>query len=145
MPPPSTGAPQPAVPEPDGWARLRARLDWRVLGAAVLVLLLGVWFDGRMRLAGLQKDLARELAASARTSQEVREIATETRQSMRDLEFKIGMLESRLSETQNQRLAWKACTWSCRAAAMNACSPRSSRCCCSLRSNCSWLAISRRR
>jgi len=105
MPPPSTGAPQPAVPEPDGWARLRARLDWRVLGAAVLVLLLGVWFDGRMRLAGLQKDLARELAASARTSQEVREIATETRQSMRDLEFKIGMLESRLSETQNQRLA----------------------------------------
>ena len=106
MTPPSTGAPQPAVPEPDGWARLRARLDWRVLGAAVLVvLLLGVWFDARMRLAGLQKDLARELAASARTSQEVREIATDARQSMRDLEFKIGMLESRLSETQNQRLA----------------------------------------
>jgi uroporphyrin-3 C-methyltransferase len=106
MTPPSTGAPQPAAPEPDGWARLRARLDWRVLVAAVLVvLLLGVWFDARMRLAGLQKDLARELAASARASQEARDIATDARQSMRDLEFKIGMLESRLSETQNQRLA----------------------------------------
>ena len=69
------------------------------------LLLAGGWIDARLRLGALQEVVARELAASARTAGEVREGAADARQSVRDLEYRIGMLESRLSESQNQRLA----------------------------------------
>lgn len=106
MPPPSTGAPPPAASPGVARGRWRDRLDWRWLAAIALVLLLaGGWIDARLRLGALQEDVARELAASARTAGEVREGAADARQSVRDLEYRIGMLESRLSESQNQRLA----------------------------------------
>ncbi|MCC7546979.1 MAG: uroporphyrinogen-III C-methyltransferase [Burkholderiales bacterium] len=118
MTPPSPGATPGATPDatpgatpvtvtgPGPWTRLLRRLDWRLLGLALLVLVVAAgWMDTRMRLGALQKDVARELAGSARTTQEVRDIARDARQSMRDLEFRIGMLESRFSESQNQRLA----------------------------------------
>jgi len=106
MTPPSSGASQAGAPEPAPGARWRGRLDWRVAALAVLALLLaGSWLDARLRLRTLQQDVARELSASARAGQEVRGVAEEARQSMRDLEFRIGVLESRFSETQNQRLA----------------------------------------
>jgi len=106
MTPPSADAPPPSATEPRGWARWRERLDWRVVVIAVLALLLALsWLDTRLRMSAVQRDLARELASSARAGQEVRDLAAEARQSMRDLEFRIGMLESRFSEAQNQRLA----------------------------------------
>lgn len=106
MTPVSSGVPPPAPPRPGAWTRLRQGLDWRVLALLAMALLLaGVWLDMRMRLIGMQNDLARELAASSRVTQEVREVAADSRQSMRDLEFKVNTLESRLSETQNQRLS----------------------------------------
>lgn len=106
MSPPSTGAPPPAASPRVGRTRWRDRLDWKWLAAIALVLVLaGGWIDARMRLGALQEEVARELAVSARTAGEVREAAADVRQSMRDLEFRTGMLESRLSESQNQRLA----------------------------------------
>ncbi len=113
MTPPSPGAAQPtaadapaAADEPASASRWREHLDWRLLGLVLMALaLVGVWLDSRMRLGAMQKDVARELSASARAAHEVREVADEVRQSMRDLEFRIGVLESRFSETQNQRLA----------------------------------------
>jgi len=106
MSPPSPGAPPPAVSPRVARARWHERLDWKWLAAIVLVLILaGGWIDSRMRLGALQEDVARELAVSARAAGEVRDAAAEARQSMRDLEYRIGMLESRLSESQNQRLA----------------------------------------
>lgn len=109
---PPTPAPTPQTP-PVSWqaalGRLRARIDMRVAVALVALLLLaGLWFDTRSRINVLQQDLVRELAEAGAFSKESRQLAAQASQSLRDLEFKVGMLESRLSETQNQRLALEA-------------------------------------
>jgi uroporphyrin-3 C-methyltransferase len=86
--------------------RARQRLNWRVVAAAVgLLLLTGLWLDTRARINTLQRELVRELAEADSFSRDSRQLAAQASQTVRDLEFKIGMLESRLSETQNQRLA----------------------------------------
>jgi uroporphyrin-3 C-methyltransferase len=109
-PQPSTPPPQPAS---SGWraalARLRSRIDPRAAAVLIgLLLLAGLWLDTRARIGGLQRELVRELAEASAQGKESRQLAAQATQSLRDLEFKIGMLESRLSETQNQRLALEA-------------------------------------
>lgn len=106
QPPGGPGTP----PPPSGWRRLRAagsRVD--VLRAIVvvigLVLLSAIWLDARSRFNGLQTELARRLTEADGYNKESRQVATQTQAALRDLEYKVGMLESRLSETQNQRLA----------------------------------------
>jgi uroporphyrin-3 C-methyltransferase len=106
-------APTAAQTPPSGWrgtlARLRARLNQRVAVVVIgLLLLAGLWLDTRSRINSLHQELVRELAEASAFSKESRQLAAQASQSMRDLEFKIGMLESRLSETQNQRLALEA-------------------------------------
>lgn len=86
--------------------RLRRLFDLRVIALIVLaLLLLAVWIDNRARTESLQRELARQLADARTVGQESRQIANDARQAMRDLEFRVGMLDSRLAETQNQRLA----------------------------------------
>jgi uroporphyrin-3 C-methyltransferase len=76
-------------------------------GAGVLILLL-LWAHSYNRINGLQAALVRELAQANDFGKESRALAGQAQQSVRDLDFKLGMLESRLSETQNQRLALEA-------------------------------------
>jgi uroporphyrin-3 C-methyltransferase len=103
-PPASPGAPPPARR-----ARLKAiltRIDLRTAAAVAGVLLLAaIWFDSRARIGELESELARKLAEAQTYNQESRQAAAQARDAVRDLEYKVGMLESRLSETQNQRLA----------------------------------------
>jgi uroporphyrin-3 C-methyltransferase len=111
-PAPESPAPEPAAPA-SRWraalGRARQRVDLRIAAVAVgLLLLAGLWLDTRGRINTLQKELVRELAEAGSISKESRQLAAQATQSVRDLEFKIGMLESRLSETQNQRLALEA-------------------------------------
>jgi uroporphyrin-3 C-methyltransferase len=120
--PPPASAPEPPAPKPPAaepaaraarWrevlGRARQRLDWRTATVVVgLLLLAGLWLDTRGRINALQQELVRELAEAGSFSKDSRQLAAQASQSMRDLEFKIGMLESRLSETQNQRLALEA-------------------------------------
>jgi uroporphyrin-III C-methyltransferase len=73
-----------------------------------LVLLAGSWLDMRNRMNDLQHQLVRELAEAGGYSKESRDIAQQTRQNLHDLEYKVGSLESRLSETQSQRMALEA-------------------------------------
>lgn len=106
QPPGGTGTPLP----PSSWQRVQQavsrRFDLRVLTVAVGLVLLGaVWLDARVRFNELQHDLARRLVEAEAYNKESRQVASQTQTAMHDLEYKIGMLESRLSETQNQRLA----------------------------------------
>jgi uroporphyrin-3 C-methyltransferase len=114
---PPASAPEPPAPESPSAAsrwraafgRARKRIDWRIAAVVVgLLLLAGLWLDTRGRINTLQQELVRELAEAGNVSKESRQLAAQASQSMRDLEFKIGMLESRLSETQNQRVALEA-------------------------------------
>jgi uroporphyrin-3 C-methyltransferase len=82
------------------------RFDLRVVAVVVGLALLGaVWLDARVRFNELQHDLARRLVEADAYNKESRQVVTQTQAALHDLEYKIGMLESRLSETQNQRLA----------------------------------------
>ncbi len=108
-PPPATDTAPIAPPPPQSSGpvqRLGARANFRIVAGVIgLLLLAALWLDMRARTNELQRDLVRQLAESANYGKESREVATQTRQSLHDLEYKVGLLESRLAETQNQRVA----------------------------------------
>jgi uroporphyrin-3 C-methyltransferase len=70
-----------------------------------LALLAGIWYQTRTRVDSLQQELANKLAQADAYNRESRQVVSQARDTLRDLEFKVGVLESRLSETQNQRVA----------------------------------------
>lgn len=108
-PPPAGPAAPPAEPTP-------TRRSWRdrlwhpaVAGsAAALVVLLALWAHSYQRMNQLQGELIRELAQAGEYAKESRALAERAQQTVRDLEFKLNMVESRQAETQNQRLALEA-------------------------------------
>lgn len=84
------------------------------MGLAVLALLLAVaaggfaawqWIDSRSRFDALHQEVARRLAETEAASRETRLIAAQSRDVVRDAEARLGQLEARMIETQNQRLA----------------------------------------
>lgn len=86
----------------------------RRAGPAVLALLVAVaavgfatwqWFDSRGRIDSLQQEMARRLAETEAAGRETRLIAGQSRDVVRDAESRLGQLEARMIETQNQRLA----------------------------------------
>jgi len=109
-PPPSTkpsDAPPPERASRKLWPLWRpGRIDPRIVAAAVLfILLAALWIDTRMQIHALQQDLIRKLADAEVYNRESRQVASQARDALRDLEYRLGALESRLAETQNQRLA----------------------------------------
>ena len=81
---------------------------------AVLALLLALaatalaawqWYDTRRRFDELRQDVARRLAEADAVSRETRSLAGQSRDELRDVVARIGQLEARMVETQNQRLA----------------------------------------
>jgi len=63
------------------------------------------WIEARSRSDQLQQETARRLAEMESTNRESRLVAGESRESVRDAEARLGQLEARMVETQNQRLA----------------------------------------
>lgn len=91
-----------------------ASIPKRRAGLAVLALLIAAaalgfaawqWFDSRNRLDSLQQEMARRLAETEAGGRETRLIAGQARDVVRDAEARLGQLEARMIETQNQRLA----------------------------------------
>jgi len=90
-----------------GW--FRSRFNARVLMVVVgLGLLAALWIDTRNQIHGLQQELVRKLAEADNYNKESRQAAGQARDTVRDLEYRLGVIESRVAETQNQRLALEA-------------------------------------
>jgi uroporphyrin-3 C-methyltransferase len=101
-------APQPPDAPPPAPLRERLRRPGSNLALALgggFLLLLALWLYTQNRINGLQSELVRELAQAGEFGKESRQVATQAQQAVRDLDFKLNMLESRLAETQNQRVA----------------------------------------
>jgi uroporphyrin-3 C-methyltransferase len=78
----------------------------RALGVAVLAaVILALWVDTRGQIHELQQELVRKLAEADNYNKESHQTATQARDTARDLEYRLGVIESRLAEIQNQRLA----------------------------------------
>jgi uroporphyrin-3 C-methyltransferase len=71
----------------------------------VLLLMAALWIDTRGQIHALQQELARKLAEGEGYNKDSRQFASQARETARDLEYRLGVIESRVAETQNQRLA----------------------------------------
>jgi uroporphyrin-3 C-methyltransferase len=102
-----SNSPQPSpVPPP------RTRQPYATLAlvlAVIAVVLAGwQWFDSRRDIELMGQDVAKRLAAVDALSRESRILAAQSREVMGDVSSRLAQLESRMFETQNQRLALEA-------------------------------------
>jgi uroporphyrin-3 C-methyltransferase len=83
-----------------------------ILVAIVALLALGIsvwqWHDTRTRLAELTESSARRLAEIEARSKESRLLADQAREATMAAQVKIGVLEAKLAESQNQQIALEA-------------------------------------
>jgi uroporphyrin-3 C-methyltransferase len=63
------------------------------------------WFDSRRSFGLLEHEVAKRLGEVDALSREARVLATQSRDAMGDVAARLGQLEARMFETQNQRLA----------------------------------------
>lgn len=75
-----------------------------VLAAIVAAL----WFDTRGRIGATQEELAKRLHDIEIESREARSLGRQAQEGLRDAQAKIGALEARLAESQNQQVALEA-------------------------------------
>jgi uroporphyrin-3 C-methyltransferase len=83
----------------------------RVFAVALLVLAVivaALWLDTRGRIGATQEELARRLNDIESASREARSLGRQAQEGMREAQAKIGALEAKLAESQNQQLALEA-------------------------------------
>lgn len=76
-----------------------------IVAAIALAVSLWQWLEARREASRLQTELARRLMDSELASKEARGVSEQIRNTVRDIESRMGMLEVRVLETQNQRIA----------------------------------------
>ena len=78
---------------------------------ALLLALLAVaiagwqWFESRRSIGVLEHEVARRLSEADALSRDTRMLAAQSRENLSDVAARLGQLEARMFETQNQRLA----------------------------------------
>lgn len=75
-----------------------------VLGAVVA----GLWLDTRGRIGATQEEFGRRLRDIESDSREARTLARQAQEGLREAQAKLGALEARLAESQNQQVALEA-------------------------------------
>jgi len=88
-----------------------SRSRQRVFALALLVLAVVVaalWLDTRGRIGATQEELARRLRDIEGESREARALGRQAVESLRDVQARIGALDGRLAESQNQQVALEA-------------------------------------
>ncbi len=109
-------SPAPAGVAPSGSVERAtgSKVAWRGSTPALLVALLALgvatwqWYDGRGEIGTLRQELAKKLADTDTQSKESRIVAEQVREAVTEAQVKLGVLESRLAESQNQQIALEA-------------------------------------
>ena len=103
---PPAPAAAPTTPEPQPWARVAQSINPAMI-VAVIALVLGAWqwASGQRDTARIQTEIARRLAEAETIGKETRSIAEQMRNTVRDLESRVGLMDAKLIETQSQRIA----------------------------------------
>jgi uroporphyrin-3 C-methyltransferase len=112
-------SPQPISPDPavsgQSGVRVREAKPAR-LGAlpALLIALIALalsawqWYGDRGEIGSLRQELARKLAELDAQSKQNRAISEQAREAVAEAQVKLGVLESRIAESQNQQIALEA-------------------------------------
>jgi uroporphyrin-3 C-methyltransferase len=99
-----------ALPAPTA-SPAAARRAPRLIAAALVLLAVVVaalWLDTRGRIGATQEELARRLRDIEAESREARSLGRQAQEGLRDALAKIGALEAKLAESQNQQVALEA-------------------------------------
>lgn len=104
-PAPPTAPAAPAAPAAPSRAATRTTAIALVLLAAIVAAL---WLDTRGRIGATQEELARRLHDIESESREARALGRQAQEGLRDAQAKIGALEAKLAESQNQQVALEA-------------------------------------
>lgn len=104
-PPPVTPAPEPAPHEAPPRRRLSVGEIALGVAALALVLLAWQWLDARSDRQAMRQELSARLAEFDTHTRESRVIAGQAQDAVRDVQVKVGVLEDKLSQSQNQQVA----------------------------------------
>jgi uroporphyrin-3 C-methyltransferase len=100
------------LPATDEQPDLLDRLAW--LSPALIIALLALalagwqWWETRVQVRHLQAELAQKLAASASVDQESRIVSKQALETTQNMALKLGEIQARLADSQNQQLALQA-------------------------------------
>jgi uroporphyrin-3 C-methyltransferase len=81
---------------------------WIAAIAVALFAFAWQWYDNRSESSALRQEFARKLADADIQIKESRIIAEQARETVTDAQVKLGVLEARLAESQNQQIALEA-------------------------------------
>jgi uroporphyrin-3 C-methyltransferase len=98
-------------PLPPAAPTVAVRKAPRLFLIALLVLtaiVAALWLDTRGRIGATQEELAKRLHDIETESREARSLGRQAQEGLRDAQAKIGALEARLAESQNQQVALEA-------------------------------------
>ena len=103
-------ATQPAAPAPAaGAAGWRRHLSLALLLAVTALAVAGwQWHDMRRELRAVKQDLAKRLSDTDTESKESRIVTEQVREAVAEAQVKLGVLEARIAESQNQQIALEA-------------------------------------
>ena len=106
--PPPAAAPEPAAsaPQRDSLWRKPGLAAW--IAALAVILFAWQWYDSRSEIGALRQELAKKLADTDTQNKESRLVAKQVREAVAEAQIKLGVVESRLAESQNQRIAFEA-------------------------------------
>jgi uroporphyrin-3 C-methyltransferase len=79
-----------------------------IVVAIAAILLAWQWYDSHQQINSLQQELADRLAAADTENKQIRGVAEQVRESVREAQIKLGVLETKLQESQNQQIALEA-------------------------------------
>lgn len=104
---PPAAAPVPSPPASGVWVRFAGVLAL-VLGVFALLLAAWQWHETRTVVEALRQELARKLAEADTLNKAARLLADQAKEASTEAQVKLGVLESRLSESQGQQIALEA-------------------------------------
>lgn len=99
-------APPPA-PSAGVWTRFASVLAL-LLAIAALLLVAWQWHDTNSSIEALRQELARKLAEADSVNKAAKLLADQSKDASTDAQVKLGVLESRLAESQSQQIALEA-------------------------------------
>jgi uroporphyrin-3 C-methyltransferase len=102
---PGTEAPA-LAPQPVGWRRYVSTA--LAMALAALAVSAWQWHDNRGQLRAIKQELGKRLAETDTQSKESRIVTEQVREAVADAQVKLGVLEARIAESQNQQIALEA-------------------------------------
>jgi len=79
-----------------------------LIAVAAIAVAAWQWYDSRSEIGALRQEIAKKLADTDTQNKESRIVAEQAREAVAEAQVKLGVLESRLAESQSQQIALEA-------------------------------------